>query len=60
MTSHHFVALFVPLFPVARYRVILAHGHSHRFLGQETLQTMDKVHMTLFGCAVCLSSRTPA
>ena len=32
-TTHYFVALFVPIFPIGRYRVINMGGNGYRFLG---------------------------
>ena len=48
MTTHYFVALFVPLFPIARYRVISEDGSSYRFLGKGKLRSFDLAHLALF------------
>lgn len=48
MTTQYFVALFIPLFPIARYRVISEDGHGYRFLGQGKLRGIDWVHRAVF------------
>jgi hypothetical protein len=48
MTTHYFVALLIPLCPVARYRVVSEDGHSYRFLGKGKLRGIDWVHMVAF------------
>ena len=48
MTTQYFVALFVPLFPIARYRVISEDGYGYRFLGQGKLRGIDWVHRAGF------------
>ena len=58
MTTHYFVALFIPLFPVARYRVISSDGSSFRFLGKGRLRTFDKVHLAIFACIVLYMIKT--
>jgi hypothetical protein len=45
-TTLYFVILFIPIFPIRRYRVISL-GSSYRFLGQGPLRTFDKVHLAL-------------
>ena len=44
VTTHYFVALFIPIFPLARYRVIEA-GGKYRFLGKLPLSTADRWHL---------------
>lgn len=44
MTTYYFVALFIPVFPIRRYRVISS-GSSYRFLGRAPLRTFDKWHL---------------
>jgi len=46
MTTHYLVVLFLPLVPLARYRVI-RDGNSYAFLGKGRLRTFDKVHLGL-------------
>ena len=48
MTTHYFVALFFPLFPVARYRVISEDGSSFRFLGKGKFRRFEMIHLALF------------
>ena len=48
MTTQYFVALFVPLFPIARYRVISDDGSRFRFLGKGSLRGVDKAHIAAF------------
>jgi hypothetical protein len=52
MTTHYFVALFVPLLPVGRYRVSSPSYGSYEFLGKGTLRTFDKVHLAIFVAVV--------
>ena len=60
MSTHYFVALFFPLFPIARYRVISEDGEdgtSYRFLGKGRFRGIDKIHLALFaGLVVYLIS----
>jgi hypothetical protein len=44
-TTHYFVALFFPIFPLGRYRVINAGGNSYRFLGKLPLRKADRWHL---------------
>jgi hypothetical protein len=44
-TTHYFVALFVPIFPVGRYRVINAGGSRYQFLGKLPLRNADRWHL---------------
>jgi len=48
MTTHYFVALYVPLFPLARYRVISQDGNCYRFLGKGRLRQFDRFHVAMF------------
>ena len=48
MTTHYFVALHLPLFPVARYRVISEDGITYRFLGKGKFRQFEKIHVALF------------
>jgi hypothetical protein len=40
------VLLFIPVFPLARYRVI-QNGTSYRFLGKAPLRSFDKWHIAV-------------
>jgi hypothetical protein len=46
-TTHYFVALFVPVFPIARYRVIDAGHNAYRFLGKLPLRVFDRWHLAI-------------
>ena len=52
MTTHYFVALMLPLFPVARYRVISEDGEHYRFLGKGKFRQGEKIHLAIFGAIV--------
>jgi hypothetical protein len=45
VTTHYFVALFIPIFPIARYRVIHETGGQYRFLGKLPLRVADRWHL---------------
>jgi len=45
MTTHYFVFLFIPIFPISRYRVISSDGYSYRFIGKGKLRKADKIHI---------------
>lgn len=44
MATYYFVFFFIPIFPIARYRIILENG-GYRFLGKGPLRTLDKWHI---------------
>jgi hypothetical protein len=44
IATYYFTALFIPIFPITRYRVI-QNGDSYRFLGKAPLRQFDKVHL---------------
>jgi hypothetical protein len=46
MSTHYFVFLAIPLFPLARYRVI-QNGNSYWFLGKGPLRQGDKIHIAV-------------
>ncbi len=48
LTTYYFVFLMIPLFPIARYRVIATGGRSYRFIGKAPLRPIDKVHIAAF------------
>ena len=43
-TTHYFVALYLPIFPVGRYRVI-QDGSGYRFLGKLPFRKFDRWHL---------------
>jgi len=47
ITTLYFTVLFIPLFPISRYRVIDAGNRTYRFLGKLALSQSNKIH--LFG-----------
>ena len=44
ITTYYFVVLFIPIIPIARYRVLAA-GNSYRFIGKAPLRAVDKWHI---------------
>lgn len=46
MATYYFVFLFVPIFPIARYRVIPT-GGGYRFLGKGPLRAFDRWHIAI-------------
>ncbi|MES2242551.1 MAG: hypothetical protein V4639_06735 [Pseudomonadota bacterium] len=46
MATYYFVFFFVPIFPIARYRVI-PNGGGYRFLGKGPLRVFDKWHIAI-------------
>jgi len=46
MATYYFVFFFIPVFPIARYRVIPT-GGGYRFLGKGPLRTFDKWHIAI-------------
>jgi hypothetical protein len=50
-TTHYFVALFLPIFPIARYRVI-NFGSQYRFLGKLPLRKADRWHIGISLAAI--------
>ena len=44
ITTYYFVFLWIPVFPIARYKVILE-GGGYRFIGKRPLRTFDKIHL---------------
>ncbi|MBL0320394.1 MAG: hypothetical protein IPP74_14055 [Alphaproteobacteria bacterium] len=44
IATYYFIALFIPIFPIARYRVI-QDGSSFRFLSKIPLRNFDKWHL---------------
>jgi hypothetical protein len=55
MTTHYFVALLLPLIPIARYRVISEDGYSYRFLGKGKFRRFEMIHLAVIaGIAIYL------
>lgn len=46
IATYYFVVFFLPIFPLARYRVI-QNGNSYRFLAKMPLRNFDKWHITI-------------
>jgi hypothetical protein len=46
MSTYYFVFIAIPIFPIARYRVI-PNGRGYRFLGKGPLRTFDKCHIAI-------------
>ena len=49
---YYFTALFIPIFPIARYRVINEKGNLYRFLGKLPLRTVDRCHLGIAAIAI--------
>src|SRR5262249_58593543 len=47
MTTYYFVALFIPLIPICRYRVKDAGNNSYSFLGKAPLRKFDRWQLAL-------------
>jgi hypothetical protein len=45
MTTYYFVMIFIPIFPICRYRVTSSGGNSYRFLAKGPLRDFDKWHI---------------
>ena len=46
IATYYFVLIFVPIFPLCRYRVTSS-GNNYRFLGKGKLRTFDKFHWAI-------------
>lgn len=46
LSTYCFIMLFIPIFPICRYRVIST-GNGYRFLGKAPLRTFDKWHIAI-------------
>lgn len=55
VTIHYFVALFIPIFPIARYRVIHEPDSRYRFLGKLPLRTAVRWHLWIAIIAIASS-----
>lgn len=47
MSTYYFVALFIPVIPICRYRVVDAGANSYSFLGKAPLRKFDRWHLGL-------------
>jgi hypothetical protein len=45
LTTYYFVVFFLPIVPLARYRVIDTGNNSYRFIGKSPLRPFDKWHI---------------
>lgn len=45
LSTYYFVALFIPIFPIGRYRVRSTGGDSYQFYGKAPLRKFDKWHL---------------
>lgn len=54
MATYYFVLVFIPIFPICRYRVISSGGNSYRFLGKGPLRTFDKWHIAISAFLILL------
>jgi hypothetical protein len=50
--TRYFVALFVPVFPVGRYRVIDMGGKQYRFFGKLPFRNADRWHLGIAAAAI--------
>jgi len=50
--THYFVVLFVPIFPIGRYRVIDVGGGKYSFLGRLPLRKADRWHLGIAAAAI--------
>jgi hypothetical protein len=51
-TTHYLVALFIPIFPIGRYRVINTAARQYRFLGKLPLRKADRWHLGVAATAI--------
>jgi hypothetical protein len=54
MTTHYFICLFVPVFPVGRYRVVDEGSNVYNFLGKGKLRAFDKIHLAIVAGLIAL------
>lgn len=52
VTTYYFVALFIPVFPIARYRIIDVGGNRYSFLGKLPLRKTDRWHLAIAAVAI--------
>jgi hypothetical protein len=55
VATHYFVALFIPIFPLARYRVIKT-ANGFKFLGKLPLRRFDRWHLGIMMAAIATVS----
>ena len=53
-TTYYFVGLFIPLFPIARYRVIDQGGRRYSFLGKLPLRKADRWHLGIAAAVIAV------
>ena len=51
-TTHYFVFLFIPIFPISRYRVIYTGSDQYRFLGKLPLRKIDRWHLGVVAASI--------
>ncbi|MEX8516930.1 MAG: hypothetical protein AB3X44_00250 [Leptothrix sp. (in: b-proteobacteria)] len=54
MATYYFVLIFIPIFPICRYRVISTDEKNYRFLGKGKLRTFDKWHLAISALTILL------
>ena len=52
LTTYYFVALWIPVFPICRYRIIDSGLDSYRFLGKAPLRSVDRWHLGIVIAAI--------
>jgi hypothetical protein len=52
VATYYFVGLFIPVFPIARYRVIDQGGRRYSFLGKLPLRKGDRWHLGITAAAI--------
>jgi hypothetical protein len=52
---YYFTVIYVPVFPIARYRVTNEKGNMYRFLGKLPLRTFDHLHLGIAAVAVIVA-----
>lgn len=53
-TTYYFVGLFIPVFPIARYRVVDQGGRRYSFLGKLPLRNADRWHLGIAAAAIAV------
>lgn len=52
LTTLYFVIFFLPIFPIARYRVVVAGNNSYQFIGKAPLRPFDKWHIAAVAAGI--------
>jgi tetratricopeptide (TPR) repeat protein len=52
LSTYYFVALFIPIFPIGRYRVRSTGGDSYQFYGKAPLRKFDKWHLGIVSALI--------